>query len=221
MSINVVFKRFKDVRAYYGILGVSPRSTKKEIKDKFLKLSMIYHPDNTETGNQAKFVEIKEAFDAIKSNPGYDKPQPVPSPFTANYNQDRRPPPIKVRREPLNMRHIHKVYETMNKEEEPEFRPMADHTYPGTPFNRFEFSRSWDPEKGGWVYLKRPTAEAYNKDMAKKGKRLQQGVRLFMLTTLLLILNFKMGGSMEFGMNAPIRPKEPGMFVLDEGEGQS
>ena len=51
---------------YLTILNVDRNSTTKEIKQSFIKLSKIYHPDNKETGSHAKFVELKAAYDALK-----------------------------------------------------------------------------------------------------------------------------------------------------------
>jgi hypothetical protein len=54
---------------FYSILRTRPSSSPDQIKDSFLKLSKIYHPDNAETGDQAKFVRIKDAYDKIKDAP--------------------------------------------------------------------------------------------------------------------------------------------------------
>lgn len=53
----------------YRLLGLKRKSTPEEIRSSFLKLSKLYHPDNTDTGNQQKFIRIKEAFDNIKHAP--------------------------------------------------------------------------------------------------------------------------------------------------------
>ena len=49
-------------RDYYEILGVSKTATDAEIKSAFRKLAKQYHPDNKETGDEAKFKEIGEAY---------------------------------------------------------------------------------------------------------------------------------------------------------------
>lgn len=58
---------------YLSILRLDKQSSTKDIKDSFLKLSKVYHPDNKVTGSHTKFVELKEAYDALKdghpSNP--------------------------------------------------------------------------------------------------------------------------------------------------------
>ena len=55
---------FKD---YYAILGVSKTAQTDEIKKKFRKLALKYHPDRNQ-GNkaaEAKFKEISEAYDVL------------------------------------------------------------------------------------------------------------------------------------------------------------
>ena len=52
-------------RDYYEVLGVSKSSSKDEIKSAYRKLAKVYHPDNKETGNEAKFKEIQEAYDVL------------------------------------------------------------------------------------------------------------------------------------------------------------
>ena len=47
---------------YYETLGVNKDATAQEIKSAFRKLAKKYHPDNKETGDEAKFKEIGEAY---------------------------------------------------------------------------------------------------------------------------------------------------------------
>ena len=53
---------------YYELLGVSKTATDEEIKRAFRKLAKMYHPDNKETGDAAKFKQIGETY-AILSDP--------------------------------------------------------------------------------------------------------------------------------------------------------
>lgn len=57
-----------DKRDYYEVLGVSKGASDEEIKRAFRKLAKTYHPDNKQTGDDAKFKEIGEAY-AVLSDP--------------------------------------------------------------------------------------------------------------------------------------------------------
>lgn len=59
----------KKFQPLYFILKVRPNSTPKQIRESFLKLSKIYHPDNPDTGNEKKFIRLKEAYDKVKHAP--------------------------------------------------------------------------------------------------------------------------------------------------------
>ena len=49
-------------KTYYEVLGVDKNASDAEIKSAFRKLAKQYHPDNKETGDEAKFKEIGEAY---------------------------------------------------------------------------------------------------------------------------------------------------------------
>ena len=49
-------------RDYYEILGVPKTASDAEIKSAFRKKAKMYHPDNKETGDEAKFKELGEAY---------------------------------------------------------------------------------------------------------------------------------------------------------------
>lgn len=48
------------------ILGILTRTSKKDLKKKYLKLSKKYHPD-VEGGSHEKFQELKEAYDLLSA----------------------------------------------------------------------------------------------------------------------------------------------------------
>ncbi len=52
-------------RDYYEVLGIKKSASKDEIKSSYRKLAKTYHPDNKETGDEAKFKEIQEAYDIL------------------------------------------------------------------------------------------------------------------------------------------------------------
>ncbi len=52
-------------RDYYEVLGVNKSASKDDIKSAYRKLAKQYHPDNKETGDEAKFKEIQEAYDVL------------------------------------------------------------------------------------------------------------------------------------------------------------
>lgn len=55
-------------RDYYEVLGVSKTASQDEIKSAWRKLAKTYHPDNKETGDEAKFKEAQEAYDVLKDD---------------------------------------------------------------------------------------------------------------------------------------------------------
>lgn len=59
-------------RDYYEVLGVSKNASDEEIKRAFRKLAKTYHPDNKQTGDEAKFKEVGEAY-AVLSDPSKKK----------------------------------------------------------------------------------------------------------------------------------------------------
>lgn len=56
---------FKD---YYKVLGVSPKSSSKEIKQTYRRLARKYHPDVNpgDAGAEERFKEINEAYEALR-----------------------------------------------------------------------------------------------------------------------------------------------------------
>ena len=52
-------------RDYYEVLGLKKGASKDDIKSAYRKLAKQYHPDNKETGDEAKFKEVQEAYDIL------------------------------------------------------------------------------------------------------------------------------------------------------------
>jgi len=61
-QIENIYKKIKEKRNYYEILGVSPKSTLKEIKYMYFKLSKRYHPDITKKYNLPKEIQKQVNF---------------------------------------------------------------------------------------------------------------------------------------------------------------
>src|SRR4051794_10320590 len=62
-------------RSLYDVLGVSPTSTQKEIKAKYLELAKKYHPDAVVSKTEAerelvtkKFQEIQSAYQVLSKD---------------------------------------------------------------------------------------------------------------------------------------------------------
>jgi molecular chaperone DnaJ len=50
---------------YYDILEVSAEASESEIKKAYRRLARQYHPDNKETGDEARFKQIGEAYEVL------------------------------------------------------------------------------------------------------------------------------------------------------------
>jgi hypothetical protein len=76
---------------YYEFLQISPKAEPATIHRVYRFLAGRLHPDNPETGDAEKFVQLKEAFDVL-SNPEhraeydatYEKEAPEPSPLSTS-----------------------------------------------------------------------------------------------------------------------------------------
>src|SRR3989344_5068527 len=56
-------------RDYYDILGVSKSASSSELKSAYRKLALKWHPDkNKESGAEAKFKEINEAYEVLSNS---------------------------------------------------------------------------------------------------------------------------------------------------------
>lgn len=66
---TIRFRTDWKLRHHYNVLGVKTDSSPEQIRQSFLELAKIYHPDNPETGNQAKFMRIQNSYEKIKEAP--------------------------------------------------------------------------------------------------------------------------------------------------------
>ena len=55
---------YKDFEKAVDTLGILTKTSKKELKQKYLKLSKRYHPDMPE-GSEEKFQELKKSYDIL------------------------------------------------------------------------------------------------------------------------------------------------------------
>lgn len=53
---------------FYTILGIARTAPKDEIKKAFHSLARKYHPDNKDTGDEARFKEINEAYQTLSDD---------------------------------------------------------------------------------------------------------------------------------------------------------
>lgn len=57
---------YKEFEKAVDLFGIITRISKKDLKQKYLKLSKKYHPD-METGSDEKFQELQEAYELLNS----------------------------------------------------------------------------------------------------------------------------------------------------------
>ena len=62
-----------DINKNLAILGLRPGAKQVEIKNAFRNLTLIYHPDNKETGSAKKYLEIKDAYESLFDKVLYEK----------------------------------------------------------------------------------------------------------------------------------------------------
>jgi len=62
--VRAMATKWLDYTSLYDVLDVHPECTKTEIREAWLKLSMLYHPDLNKDNEEAtkKFMEVKEAY---------------------------------------------------------------------------------------------------------------------------------------------------------------
>jgi curved DNA-binding protein len=79
---------------YYAVLGVAREASREEIQKAYRKLARKYHPDvNKETGAEAKFKEIAEAYEVLKDPDKRAKYDRYGSAWKAAQQRGGAPPP--------------------------------------------------------------------------------------------------------------------------------
>ncbi|KAK9891659.1 hypothetical protein WA026_015627 [Henosepilachna vigintioctopunctata] len=93
---NILYSSWKFKSTFYDILNVKKDSNTKEIRDAYIKLSKLYHPDNS-NGSHKKFLKINEAYNTLSKfdlRRNYDyqlanpHPQGIKMKYNAYYNND-------------------------------------------------------------------------------------------------------------------------------------
>jgi len=57
---------YEEFEKAVDMFGILTRTSKKDLKEKYLKLSKKYHPDMPEGSNE-KFQELQDAYDMLNS----------------------------------------------------------------------------------------------------------------------------------------------------------
>jgi DnaJ-class molecular chaperone len=78
------------MKNFYAILEVCPNASTEVIRASYRALARKYHPDNKETGNNAKFIECKEAHDVLLDE---DKRAAYDAGINGNGRNGQRNPP--------------------------------------------------------------------------------------------------------------------------------
>ena len=194
------------IKNYYSILGVPRNASPKEIKAAYYDKAKLFHPDANKankTSTSDKFRDISEAYEILsdtdkrraydsttrQSSMAYDiygRPMQRPDDTPRSSHQQRS--------QPVSMNHIHHVYRTLNKQEAqevPRYRPFEDHNFPGTEFNRFEYTRRWDSRSQTWVYIRKADASEYHRQMQEKARILRLCILVFVFGSASFIINYR------------------------------
>lgn len=196
----------------YQILGVPHNATAKQIKAAYYEKAKQHHPDASKDSTDAiKFQQISSAYETLSDLTkrreydaafihGDDRYNPAAesstraarSPYDTwaagarepRYSEPRVP--MKKPFEPIDMNHIAHVYKTLNKvHKEPyTFRPHADHMYPDTTFNKFEFDRVWNRQSNSWAFFRKSSISKYHEMLKKGHKRLSSSIGIATLVCL-------------------------------------
>lgn len=184
------FYNTEAVKSFYEVLSIPRNATTEEIKAAYYKKAKDCHPDISR-GSATEFQRLRDAYETLNDpvkRRAYDATT-RPHPSEIRFHETKGPE-MPIRHNPVEFRkdYIQHVYKTINREEleVPKFRPFEDHHYPGSEFNRFEYSRKWDKDSSAWVYTKRPTAKAYEESIKAK----TAGLNLFItVITAAIVIN--------------------------------
>lgn len=215
-------------KSYYDILSIPRNATTEEIKAAYYKKAKDCHPDISR-GSAAEFQRLTEAYETLNDSVkrrAYDTATRNMGSmgFTQAYPPRNSRPETNNRSSPIDLKkdYLQHVYKTMNREEheKPKFRPFEDHCYPGSHYNRFEYSRKWDGDSGAWIYKKRPTADAYNKTMRRKtlGLHLSVTVIMFAIGINLAAYKFLLKGlsAQSSKPSADLKDGKRGMYIIPD-----
>lgn len=208
------------VKNYYQILGVPRNASSQDIKAAYYEKAKSFHPDvsGKPNSNSTKFQEVSEAYEVLSNRAKrrtYDSVTTTSGHFGSNFRDEinrQAHRPVK----PISMTHMHYVYKTINREEEPKFRPMECHNYKGSSYNRFEYRRDWDPVAKHWVYSKRANAHIYEAEMLRKSKILMGCLSLLMGGSLLFVLKYRFFASDKKSYKRDELPQKSGIYFLTE-----
>lgn len=177
------------MKDYYELLGLPRNASQSEIKSAYYEKAKTLHPDASRTSDSAAFQALSEAYQILSDKNKRDEYDRTLRPFSRDnqpqwqpHPNTRKTPDYKWQQEPLSMNHIKHVYKTINREEEIRYRPFEDHHYKDTIYNRFEYSRRWDPDKKMWIYQHKSKKQRqfYEKRMLENFRTLSTIITLFL-----------------------------------------
>jgi len=65
VDTQTMLKEFDRPNTYYEILGIMPEANPKEIKNAYLELAKLYHPDHTHNLNDRRMIELNLIYDVL------------------------------------------------------------------------------------------------------------------------------------------------------------
>jgi len=64
-TIQTRFNDFDQPKTFYEILGIEPDASPKKIKDAYLNLAKLYHPDHNHNDNDRRMIELNLVYDVL------------------------------------------------------------------------------------------------------------------------------------------------------------